>query len=195
MIDFPYILIAVGGLFSFMNWRAFISSRRNGRFDSPIPLIGALLLGCGMALYLPTRPFALLAVVADYGTLVLIVASPRIAYDFWSTSRINLLHSFMTNVAGRIIRIDLFRRHVAVISARFDPSIPANHDGARICSFGMVGRWDSTPTGFSINGYRSDRQLIITKEDSTYSTIELNYPTSEEFNGDGLNGLILHRQS
>ncbi len=195
MLVIAYALIAVGALLSVLNWGTLVASYRSGRFVSAVPLVGALPLGCGMALLPHTRPFAWLALVADYGSLVLIISLPHIAYEVWSTSRINLLHSFTTNVSDRVISIKLFRRHIAVISARFDPPVLCNDYDALVQSFGLVGRWVPTETGFSIDGYDSDRQLLVSKENGGYTTVELNYPSSKKYNYDCLDGLILQKQS
>src|SRR5262249_47724538 len=141
-----------------------------------------------------TRPFVGLALLADYGTLALIIALPGIAYAIWSTSRINLLHSFATNATDRAIAIRLFRRHIAVISAQFDPPIPCNDFDAHVQSFGLVGTWAPTDTGFSIGGYASDRQLLVAKDNGAYTTVELNYPNDKKYNYDYLGGLVVRKQ-
>jgi hypothetical protein len=194
MIAAAYALIAIGGLLSLLNWGTLIASLCTKRFVSAVPLVGALPLGCGMAILPETRRFAWIALAVDYGTLVLIIALPGIAYEVWSTSRINLMHSFTTNGRGRIITIRLFRRRVALITARFDPPIPCNDYDARVRSFGMVGKWGTTETGFSVDGYDSERQLLISKEYGVYSTVELNYPSDKKYNYDCLDGLVVHEQ-
>lgn len=68
----PYILIAIGGLFSVMNWWTLIASLLRRRFVSAVPLIGALPLAFGMSMLPGVRHLAWLAIVADYGTLILI---------------------------------------------------------------------------------------------------------------------------
>ncbi len=77
-----YVLIVVGGIFCLMNWGMLILSWRRRRFVSSVPLVGAALLGSGLALLPKTRPFAWLAVIVDYGTLALIILLLRIA--FWN---------------------------------------------------------------------------------------------------------------
>lgn len=188
-----YILIGCGGLLSLMNWGTLIVSLRSKRFVSAIPLLGALSLGGGLALLPATRLFASLALIADYGTLILIIAVPRIAYEAWSTSRINLLWCFTSTTKGRIIAVKFYRRHVAVISARFDPPIPCDDHGSRVASFGLAGKWSAAQTGFVIAGYGVDRQLVITKENGMYVTAELNYPKDREYKYDCLDGLIMQK--
>lgn len=145
--------------------------------------------------YCRRRAFAWLALIADYGTFILIVGLPWIANEFWSTSRINLLHSFATKTKERLVAIKLFRRQIAVISAEFDPSIPCDEHDARIRSFGLVGKWSPTESGFEICGYASDRQLLISKQDGDFATIELNYPSDKKYKYDCLDGLVVQKQN
>jgi hypothetical protein len=189
-----YALIAIGGLLSLLNWGTLYASLRGNSFVSAVPLAGALPLGTGMALLPVTRPFAWLALVADFGTLVLIIALPRIAFEIWSTSRINLLHSFTTNARGRTIHIMLFRRRIAVIRVEFDPPIPRNDQGALVQSFGLVGSWDTTENGFSISGYASDRRLLVSIDEGAYTTEELNYPSGKKYDYDCLDGLEVQKK-
>jgi hypothetical protein len=195
MVIVAFALIAFGGLMCLLNWGALVASWRSKRFVSAVPLVGALPLGAGLLLLPETRPFAWLALIADYGTLILIIALPWIAYEFWSTSRINLLHSFTTNAKEHAVAIKLFRRQIAVISAEFDPPIPCDDHDARIQSFGLVGKWSLTESGFSISGYALDRQLLVSKQDGAYATIELNYPSDKKYKYDCLDGLVVQEQN
>ena len=189
-----YVLIAVGALFSLINWGTLLASWRSKRFVSAIPFLGALPLGCGLAIIPETRPYAWLALVADYSVLVAFIALPRIVYELWSTSSINLLHNFTNTGSDRVIAIKLFRRHVAVISAQFRLSVPCDDHGSRVQSLGMVGRWSSIESGFLIDGYGSDRHLLISLENGTYSTVEVNYPSDKKYRYDCLDGLIVQKQ-
>jgi hypothetical protein len=194
MIVTAYALMAFGGLLSLLNWWTLIESWRSKRFVSAVPLVGAVPLASGMALLPETRPFAWLALVADFGTLMLIIALPRIAYEVWSTSRINLLHCFTARTAGRAITIKLFRRRIAVISAEFDPPALCNEHDARIQSLGLVGTWALTEDGFTIDGYDADRQLRVSEDNGAYTTVELNYPSDKRYNYDCLHGLVVRKQ-
>lgn len=194
MIVAAFGLIAIGGLLSLMNWGTLVASLRRKRFVSAVPLIGALPLGGGLALLPETRAFAWFALVADYGTLVLIICLPRIIYEVWSTSRVNLLHCLTTRASGRIVAVKLYRRQVAVISVNCDPPVPCNDSGARIQSFGLVGKWAPTESGFSIEEYASDRRLLITKVAGAYTTKELNYPGGRTYSYDCLDGLVVREQ-
>jgi hypothetical protein len=195
MVIVAYVLIAFGGLVSLLNWGTVVASWRSKRFVSAVPLVGALPLGTGLLLLPEARPFAWLALIADYGTLALIIALPWIVYQFWSTSRINLLHSFTSDAKERAVSIKLFRRQIAVISAEFDPHIPCNDHGALVQSFGLVGKWSPTETGFSISDYASGRQLLVSKQDGAYATTELNYPSDTKYKYDCLDGLVMQERN
>ena len=187
----PIVLIAFGVLMSLLNWGTVVASLRHKRFVSAVPLIGAIPLGCGLAMLPETRSFAWLAVFVDYGTFILIITLPRITYEVWGTSRINLLHAFTTKTKDRVIVIKLFRRHITVISVRFDPPVQCNEHGACAQSISLTGVWTSTESGFSVKGYGSNRELLIVKKDGAYATTELNYPNDKKYNYDCLDGLHL----
>lgn len=189
-----YILMALGALLCLLNWGTLIASWRRKRFVSAVPFVGALPLGYGMSLVPETRAFAWLALIADYGTLAVILALPYIAWHAWSTSRVNLLHRFTSKAAGRSVTIKLFRRHVAVISVAFDPPVPCEDHGACIQAFGLVGTWAATKAGFSIEGYDANRHLLLSNEPGGFTAVESNYPSGKEYDYDSLGGLVLHER-
>lgn len=190
-----YALIGMGVLFSFLNWSTLVSSLLTNRFISPIPFAGSVPLGIGMLLLPETRLFAWLALVIDYGTLVLIIALPGLAYEFWSTSAANLLHCLSVIESGREFTIRLFRRDIAIISAKFTPAVPCNNDGACVQSFSYVGKWTVTETGFLIDSYGSGRRLHVTMQNNTYKTEEENHPQNNTHHYDCLNGLVFEKQN
>jgi hypothetical protein len=189
-----YALIAVGGLLSLFNWATLFATLRGKRFVSPVPLFGALLLGGGLALLPETRPYAGLALLADYGTLMLVIALPFLAFQLWSTARFNLVHSYVMNAPDRTVTIKLYRRQIAVITVTFDPPAPCNAHGARIGSFGLVGTWSPTDRGFTIDGYVETRRLVVTGDGGAYRTSELNYPSEQKYNYDSLDGLVVREE-
>src|SRR5258708_7324312 len=73
--------MVLGGLLALLNWFSIYQTLRTGRRCSPIPLVSALFLGGGMLLHPAARPFAWLALVLDYGTLMLLLALPWIAHE------------------------------------------------------------------------------------------------------------------
>ena len=190
-----YTLIAVGGLLSLLNWGTLITSLRRRRAVSAIPLIGAVPLALGIGLLPEWRRFAWLAIPADYGTLILILMLPRIAFDMWSTSGVNIVHRFTFNADGRLVVINLFRRGIAVIRVEFDPPAPCDDRGGLVVSFGLVGTWVVTDAGFAIAGYASDRQLDVRREDDRYVTVESNAPTGRNESYISLDKLVLQKQA
>lgn len=184
-------LIALGVVFSLMNWSYVVLSWVKKRHVSLVPLVGAIPLGCGLVLLPQTRPFAWLALVADCGTLGILLGMPFIVREIWSTSRFNLLHSFASSASGRQVSIKLFRRHVAVISVKFDPPIRCVERDSYVQSFGMVGNWSLTESGYQIDGYGADRQLRMSLTEGGYLTEELNYPKEKGRDFDSLGGIKL----
>lgn len=194
MVAFAVTLIALGSVLALLNWYSLIASLCGDRFVSAVPLIGAFLLGSGMILLPQTRPFAWIALIADYGTLVFLIALPRIVAAIWSTCRFNLLHSFDLDEPGRHFTIKLFRRHIALISAQFDPFLPCNDDGACIGSFGWGGKWHVIENGYSIHGYCAERQLLLMSTNGNYSTTELHYPAENKYDYDSLDDLTFKKR-
>jgi hypothetical protein len=112
-------LMTVGSLLAVVNWFTLYQTWRSGRFCSAIPLFGAFLLGAGMLLLPSTRPFAWLAAILDYGTLILIVSLPRLVNEFWKTSRFNLLEEFRGERGNKTVRLRLFRNGVFTLEQHF----------------------------------------------------------------------------
>jgi hypothetical protein len=130
--------MALGGLLALLNWWTVYRTWRSGRFCSAVPFVGAFFLGGGMLLLPQTRPFAWLALVVDYGTLVVFLALPRIADALWKTSRFNLLEEYVGQQANKAVRLLLFRKGVFTIEQQVR-RLPGE------CGFirtGIVGRWE-----------------------------------------------------
>ena len=184
-------LIVLGSALSLANWYTLYAYLCKDRYSSVVPLLGAILLGSGMATIPRTRPFAWLAVIADYGTLVLIISLPQLVYAFWSTSIFNRFAVFRTDDAGRKIQIKLFRRGIAVIQATFNPTLPTGAGGF-VVGFSWMGTWEHAEDGYSVTGYASDRQLVILRDNGAFKTRELGYPVGREYSHDCLDSLSLH---
>jgi hypothetical protein len=107
--------ILLGGFFAAMNWATVIETRRTGRFHSAVPLFGALFLGIGLAILPRTRHFAWMAIVLDYGTLVLLYCAPRLVREFWETSRYNLVAEYQGERGTTTACIKLYQRSIVVI--------------------------------------------------------------------------------
>ena len=130
-------LMALGGLVSLLNWLTLLQTWRTGRFCSPVPLLGTLSLAAGMLLYPATRPYAWVAVPADYGTLTLLFALPYLAGELWSTSRFNLLEEYAGTRGARTVRLRLFRRGVFTLEQR----IRRQPGECGLLRLGTIGTW------------------------------------------------------
>jgi hypothetical protein len=139
-------LVVLGGLIAVANWWSVISSFRTKRFHSAVPLLGAVLLGTGMFLLPATRPFCLIAVVIDYGTLALLLASPRLVREVWSTSKFNLVSEYLGQAGMKTVYLRLFRRGVFTI--RLQLHRPAGERG--LVGTGTVGRWQRDGTRLTL---------------------------------------------
>lgn len=130
-------MIGLGGLIALANLWTLHSSRRTGRFQSPVPLLGAALLGAGLFQLPATRPYCWAAAFLDYGTLALLPASPRIFQELWDTSRFNLVCEYRGEEGIRTARLRLFRRGVFTLRLRLrrPPGEPGLVDA------GMIGAW------------------------------------------------------
>lgn len=194
MIVIAGTLIGIGCTVSLLNWWTLVATIRGDRFASAIPLIGAVSLSSGMLLLPQTRGLAWIAPLVDYGTLAFFVALPRIVTEMWSTSRFNLLLSFECQDGDRHLKIDLFRRDIAVISGRFDPPRPSDEGEARVVSLGLVGKWRVTEDGYSIEGYGEGRRLVLVEADGGYAAREAQYPLEKGRGYDSLDGLAFRER-
>lgn len=131
------ILLTLGGLLSLANWGTVLWSRRSRRFQSPVPLLGAAMLGAGMLLLPAARPYAWSALLLDYGTLAVLLAAPKLGRELWSTSRVNLLHEYVSETDRETVHLRLFRR--GVFTLRLNLHRPPGECG--LVSTGMIGTW------------------------------------------------------
>jgi hypothetical protein len=126
------VLMVLGGLIAFANWWSVYWSYRTKRFHSAVPLVGAALLGAGMFTIPATRPYCWIALILDYGTLALLVASPQLFRELWSTSRFNLVSEYLGEAGLKTVYLRLFRRGVFTIHLQF-------HRRPGECGLGRIG--------------------------------------------------------
>ncbi|WP_146370831.1 hypothetical protein [Symmachiella macrocystis] len=191
MFSLGIFLIVVGLVLSFANWWTLLASSRSGQFVSAIPLVPAIALGAGMVIIPQTRSFAWVAVLLDYGTLILIISLPRMCFESWCTSRHNLMITFYSSEQGRQTEIRLYRRQIAVVSVTYNPPVQCNEHGALQVSGGMVAQWEIVGNSYSLVKYDGDRELIIARHGDDYETIELHYPEGIKYDHDRLGDLTL----
>jgi hypothetical protein len=131
-------MACLGGLFALLNWWTIVQTWRTGRFCSPVPLIGPAFLIAGMLLIPGTRPYAWVAVIADYGTLAFLIAIPLIIKEVWSTSRYCLLEEYVGDRDGKTVYLRLFRKGVFTIKQHIRR--PVGEHG--VVQAGTIGEWE-----------------------------------------------------
>jgi len=185
------VAILLGALIALSNLFSAWISRKTGRNVPPVPLVGGILLTLGLLGFSETRPYAWLGLIADYGTLGLILAIPFLVRDAWSTSSINLAHQFVSFSSGRRESICLFKNGIFTIELEHDPPVQSDDYGALALSQGLTGTWREEGTGFLLEAYAEDRLLRILDDGGTYRTREENYPEDQKFPIDRLDALYL----
>lgn len=183
--------IALGGSIAVLNWYSIYASHKSERDVTAVPLLGAFFLVVGLLGFEQSRPYAWLGILADYGTLIMFVAIPMLARDSWTTSRLNLLHRFLSDANGRRDDIKLFKRGKFTIKTDYDPPVPSNEHGALAVSQGRVGTWRTDGDTFCLEGYGEDRILRISNRNGELITEEENYPDGNQFQHDRMGGLTL----
>lgn len=137
MFVIAIVLMVLGGLLAFANWWSLFWSYHTKQFHSAVPLFGAALLGAGMLMIPATRPYAWSALILDYGTLALLLGSPRLIRELWSTSRINLISEYRGQAGAKTIHLQLFRR--SIFTVRLQLHRPPGEFG--LTGTGAVGTW------------------------------------------------------
>jgi hypothetical protein len=105
-------LLAIGLLFSFMNWICVISTWRTGRYSSTVPFFGAALLGAGALLLPHLRPYAWAVALLDIGTVLAVPHLPRLVREMWATSWFNLREKYVGRRGATTVHLRLFRRGI-----------------------------------------------------------------------------------
>ena len=187
------IAITLGALIALFNWFSTYKSHRTGRHISPLPILGGLLLVLGFLGFPRARAYAWLGIVADYGTISLILAIPSMIWDAWSTSSFNLVHNFESNSGGRQDDIRLFKMGKFTIRCEYEPPVPCNEHGALITSRGFIGTWREHSRGFVLERYAENRVLRILNSNGQYQTTEENYPEDQAFPVDRFDSLELRQ--
>ena len=183
------IAIGLGLVISISNWATIYLSWRTKKFVSSVPIFGALFLGLGLAFFEKTRYYALLCLIADYGTLVLIISIPRMVREEWKTCNFNLIQTFVGESKHTKYVLKLYRKGVFVIKAEVKPPQPTNEYGAQLLMFGFLGKWEDNKGSIELKGYDGNREIKLTKTNGKYLVKETNYPVDREYKYDLLNGV------
>ena len=173
------LFIVVGGCFCLLNWVMLLKTLREKRFHSVVPIVGALLLAVGLRYFEVTKPYALLAILADYGTLVSILSIPHLARTFWDVSRFNLLRTFMAESKKGVWQLNLYKKGIFVIRAKLNPPEPADKPPC-LSSFGYHGKWRQSDSVIELSEFSGDRVVRLTIANGQYVSTELNFPTDQE---------------
>jgi hypothetical protein len=155
-------LMVIGGFIALANWLTAFQSYRTRRFHSAVPLIGAVLLGSGMFILPPSRFYCWTALVFDYGTLALLLASPNLAREFWSTRRFNLIGEYVGQTEKKTICLRLFKNGVFTIHLQL--SRPPKERG--LVNADATGKWQR----------EGNRITLSTKEESATFDVIHNAP-------------------
>ena len=190
---FPYIAIALGGFICIMNWLTVFYSRKEEHFISAAPFIGAIFLGYGLLSFPQTRPYAWISIIADYGTLIVIISIPYQFVEYWPVSRFNMLHSFLSLDPKKKIKIKLFKKGIFTISAKLDPPAPCDATGVLVSDFSFEGSWEQTLNTFMLKIYVDNRILKLSPKDNRYLIEEQDYPADTEFPYDSLDEIALKK--
>ena len=172
-----------------LNWASLIQSAITKRFISPVPLIGALFLGLGLYYFENSRPYAVLSIIVDYGTLALILSLPCLTREFWKTSRFNLIRTYVANSQNAKYELGLYRKGVFVINVKFEPPLTANEHGAKVSELGFQGKWEEGKDVIECREYADDRVLKLIDKGDIYLAEESNYPQDRKYRHDHLNGI------
>jgi hypothetical protein len=130
-------LMAFGGLIALANWWSLYWTYHTKQFHSAVPLLGAVLLATGMLILPATRPYCWIALALDYGTLALLLASPRIVREAWGTCRFNLVSEYVGQTDVKTAYLRLSRRGIFTIRLK----LQRRPGECGLVGAGTVGTW------------------------------------------------------
>jgi hypothetical protein len=131
-------LLGLGGMLALLNWLMLVASLLTGRFHSCIPPLGAMFLALGALLHPVLRPYFWAAILLDYGTLGLAIASPWLIRQWWQTSRFNLLEEYVARRDRTTVHLRLFRRDIFTL--QWEIRRPPGEYG--LVGMGQIGTWE-----------------------------------------------------
>lgn len=136
------LLIGIFGLLAFLNLSCFVSTYVTGKYSSTVPLIGGL-SGCIGFLLLPKlRAYAVLPLILDVGTAILLLAAPKICRELWQTSRFNLLKEYVGRKSGqKNVTIKLFKRGILIVEQSFVGNKIYRADNVSLVHMSNLGKW------------------------------------------------------
>jgi len=187
---YAIIALCLGGYISLINWVSFfLNIMHKGKgFHSPVPVVGALFLGLGLACFETTRKYAFLSIIVDHGTLVFIIAIPYLVKEAWRTSRFCRLKTFRakTDIAG--YELNLYKHNNFVLKINYAPPQIANEHGAKIITSGISGTWQELDGVIAFaETYGKSFKLVF--NNGKYRMEEPDYPENKKFRYDCLDGI------
>jgi hypothetical protein len=187
---YAIIALCIGGYIALMNWVSFflnITHKGKG-YHSPVPVVGALFLGLGLACFETTRKYALLSILIDQGTLVFIISIPWLIKEAWRTSRFCQLKAFGAKTDIVKYELILYNHKNFVLETNYNPPQIANEHGARIITSGMSGTWQEQD-GVITFAETYGRSFRLVLRDGKYRIEEPSYPENKKFRHDCLDGI------
>lgn len=133
----PMVFIVLWILFVLVNARSFYCTHVKKRFASSIPLLGGFFGVVGFSQIPALRKWCWVAVLVDYGSIELLLALPKVAKEFWQTSRINLIREFAGKDSGKEVKIRLYKAGIFTVKHQF--SRARNEPGLLASS--AIGSW------------------------------------------------------
>ena len=131
------LLIDFGSLISLMNWVCCYASWKSNRFHSAIPIFGAAFLALGLFTLPVTRRWTWLALIVDYGTLVLLISLPYIIKQEWGYCRFTRIATYVGSRGPVTVTLNLNRNALMVL--KFDIKLRAGEFG--LAGSGNTGTW------------------------------------------------------
>jgi hypothetical protein len=185
-----FILIGVGIGFSILNWACLFGSWYSKRHISPVFPAPSAFTALGLALIDQTRPYWWVGLLTDYTFFGLLIAAPSMIAGAWRTSSFTRVQLLRATDAPRRFELSLHRGGHFLLRATFDPPMPCDQHGARVKSFGAVGRWQDMLDGrLRLWGYREERVLTLERTETAYVGREEHFPQGGIFPYDSLDGV------
>lgn len=181
--------MVVGVALSAANWRL-VLPRPPGRANvSQIPFVPCLFTMLGLVGFDSTRRFWWTALFIDPSIASFGYVLPKLAAESWRTSRFTRLRVLRAHDARRRIELSLHRNGHFLLRAAFDPSTPVDAHGARIVSFGMLGRWEEVGDAIRLSRYRDPRVTSLEPSGGTYASHENGDSSRDPLDPESLDGL------
>ena len=109
------VLLSLGTVVALANWST-LFRKRTDQHVSTVPLVGALLLFIGASLIPALRPYAWLAVVLDYGTLLFILS---MVLSLRGKSSLKLLEEYVAKAQNKKVILRLFTKDLFELRQQF----------------------------------------------------------------------------